>query len=148
MLCIALLVGPPRSRISLIADDRDQRRGTAAAAEVWSRSRLSVGTTTTSAFGSVVSESGMTVANPPAGKAGAGVGGTGQVVGHDHELRHGVLARGRRGSGVTSVHHLQRDIDRGQEARFLRDSLSGDIKGGAMVDRGADDRKAVADIDT
>jgi hypothetical protein len=74
------------------------------------------------------------------------VSAVGHVVGDDPELRHGALAR-RSGIGSTGVCHLQRDVDGGQQARLCRNSLTGDIEGRAVVDRGADNRQAIADVD-
>ncbi len=135
-----LLVDPPRRRIALIPDDTSERRadGGRGCGPVqiltFSRDRGHVGVRDRSArqadhrIQAGISET------------GAGVGGAREVVGDEYELRHGALARRRCGTSIAGVRHLKSDVDGGQHARLLRDSLPGDIERRAMVDRGADDR--------
>ena len=146
-LCKDLVVDPPRRRIALTADDTAERRADGSRGcgpvkiSTLSRDRDHVG----------VWDRGARQADhriqAGTSETGAGVGGAREVVGDDCELRHGALARRRCGTGIAGVRHLKRDVDGGQQARLLRDSLPGDIEGRAVVDRGADDRQAIADID-
>jgi hypothetical protein len=147
-LCKDPVVDPPRCRIALTADltaerRADGRRGRCPAQiPAFSRDRDHVR----------VRDRGTrqvdhcTQAN--FGETGTGISGAREVVSDDHELRHGALAGRRHRTGVARVRHLKSDVDGGQQARFLRDPLSGNIEGRAVVDRGADNRQAVTDIDS
>src|SRR5215207_386283 len=122
-----LLVDPPRRRIALIADDTSERRADGGRGccpvqiPTLSRDRDHVG----------VRDRGARQADhriqAGTSETGAGVGGAREVVGDDYELRHSPLARRRCGIGIAGVRHLQRDVDSGQQARLLRNSLPGDI---------------------
>src|SRR5688572_9907738 len=119
---------------------------TASAAAFPSRSRLSVETATTSTFADAVLARRIAVPSPALAKqapvSAAPVRSSATIASCGM-----ALVRRRCGTGITGARHLERDVDGGQQARLLRDPFPGDIKGRTVVDRGADDRQAIADID-